>query len=113
MPTAASHEGLGNTEDKVAMGDPLLVAGGTEMAAFAGKGQKIFMVAFRTLHAGKAVIHVAAFKVAANHLLKIRSPEAVLPFKAFVVDLRKTLKMVFDAAVIIGILGIPVAINVG
>ena len=34
---------------------PLLMAGGTEMTALAGEGQKIFMVAIPALHPGKIV----------------------------------------------------------
>jgi hypothetical protein len=61
---------LGDTEDKVAMGDlfqnlsahpfaklnhSLLVAGRAEVSAFAGEGQKIFMAALSTSYPGKAV----------------------------------------------------------
>jgi PAS domain-containing protein len=59
--------------------DALLVAGGAEVAALAGKGQEIFMAAVFALHAGKAVVRVATVEVPVNDLLQIRPPETVLP----------------------------------
>jgi hypothetical protein len=50
------------------------MAGGTEMAPFAGEGQKILMAAIFAFHAGKAVVQVATIEIAINHLLDIRPP---------------------------------------
>ena len=64
---------------------PLLMAGGTEMTALAGK----FMVAIPALHPGKAVMQVATVQVAVNDLLEVGSPEPVRPFELLLADLNK------------------------
>lgn len=46
------------------------MAGETEMTAFAGEGQEIFMLTIRALHPRKAVVQVATFQAAGNDLLK-------------------------------------------
>jgi hypothetical protein len=68
---------------------PLLMAGGTEMTALAGEGQKIFMVAIPALYPGKAVVQVATVQVAVNDLLEVGPPEPVRPFEPLLVDLNK------------------------
>ena len=68
---------------------PLLMAGGTEMTALAGEGQKIFMVAIPALHPGKAVVQVATVQVAVNDLLEVGPPEPIQPFEPLLVDLNK------------------------
>jgi hypothetical protein len=72
------------------------MAGGTEMAALAGEGQKIFMVTIPTLHPGKAVVQVTTFQVAVNDLLKVGTPEPIGPFEPLLVDLNKGFKMVLQ-----------------
>ena len=57
----------------------LLMAGWAEMTALAGECQEVFMAAIFTFHAGKAVVRVAAIKIAVNHLLDIGPPKSVLP----------------------------------
>ena len=47
------------------------------MAALAGEGQEIFMLAIRAFHPGKAVVQVATFQVAGNDLLEVGPPEPV------------------------------------
>jgi hypothetical protein len=89
------------------------MAGGTEMTALAGEGQKIFMVAIPALHPGKAVVQVSAFQVAVNDLLKVGTPEPVWPFEPLLVDLNKGLKMVLHAPVIIRRLRVPGTVNGG
>ena len=59
----------------------LLMAGGTEMTALAGEGQRIFMLAIPALHPGKAVMQASAFQAAVNDLLKVGTPEPVWPFE--------------------------------
>jgi hypothetical protein len=49
---------------------PLLMAGGTEMTALTGEGQKIFVVAIPALHPGKAVVQVPAFQVRSMTFLR-------------------------------------------
>jgi hypothetical protein len=93
--------------------DPLLMAGGTEMTALAGEGQKIFMVAIPALHPGKAVVQVATFQVAGNDLLEVGPPEPVPPFEPLLVNLDEGFQMIFHAPVIIGGLGFPGAVNGG
>jgi hypothetical protein len=56
----------------------LLMAGGAEMAALARKCQQIFMAAVLAFDAGEAVVQIAAIGIPVDHLLNIRSPEAVL-----------------------------------
>jgi hypothetical protein len=92
---------------------PLLMAGGAEMTALAGEGQKIFMVAIPALHPGKAVVQVATVQVAVNDLLEVRPPEPVRPFEPLLVKLNKGLKMVLHAPVIIRRLRVPGTVNGG
>jgi hypothetical protein len=92
---------------------PLLMAGGTEMTALAGKGQEIFMLTIRAFHPGKAVVQVATVQVAGNDRLEVGPPEPVPPFEPILVDLNKGFKMVFHAPVVIGGLGIPRAVDAG
>jgi hypothetical protein len=83
------------------------------MAALAGKGQKIFMVAIPAFHPGKAPVQVATFQVAGNDFLKVGPPEPVPPFEPLFIELNNGLQPVFHTTVIIGGLGIPGAINGG
>ncbi len=57
MPVGNLLEHLG-TEPFPEFHHPLLMAGGTEMRALVGEGQKIFKVTIPALHLGKAVLHV-------------------------------------------------------
>jgi len=57
------------------------------MAAFAGKGQKILVVALIALHPGKTVSQVAAIQIPADNVLHIRTEKSVDPFEPFLVDL--------------------------
>ena len=83
---------LRNAEDEMSVGNllehlgtepfpkfhhPLLMAGGAEVAALAGEGQEIFMLAIRAFHPGKAVVQVGTFQVAGNDLLEVGPPEPV------------------------------------
>jgi hypothetical protein len=47
-------------------------------ATLARECQEIFMTAIFTLHAGKAIVHIAAIEIAIDHLLDIGPPESVL-----------------------------------
>jgi hypothetical protein len=40
-------------------------------ATLAGEGQEVFVAAIFTLHAGKAVVQIAAIEIPVNDLLKI------------------------------------------
>ncbi len=88
MPVGNFLEHIG-TEPFPEFHHPLLMAGRTEMTAFAGEGQKVFMVAIAELHPGKAVVQVATFQVALNDLLEVGSPEPVRLFEPLLVDLNK------------------------
>ena len=46
---------------------PLLMAGGTEMTALAGEGQKIFMVTIPALYPGKAMVSPLMGTLRAHH----------------------------------------------
>jgi hypothetical protein len=100
MPVGNLLEHVG-TEPFPEFHHPLLMAGGTEMTALTGEGQKIFMLAIPALHPGKAVGQVATFQGAVNDLFKVGPPEPVGPFESVLVDLNKGFKMVFHAPVII------------
>jgi len=80
----------------------LLMAGGTEVTALAGKGQEIFMAAILAFDAGKTVVRVAAIQISVNNLLQIRPPEAILPGEMIVIDSDKGLEIVLNTSVIIG-----------
>jgi len=84
MPVGNLLEHVG-TEPFPEFHHPLLMAGGTEMAALAGEGQKIFMVTIPALHPGKAVVQVAALQVAVNDLLEVGPPKSVPPFEPLLV----------------------------
>ena len=71
------------------------------------------MTAVFTLHAGEAIVQIAAVEVPVNDLLQMRSPEAVLPGEMIVIDPDKGLEVVLHAAVIIRILRVSGAINSG
>ena len=88
-------------------------AGGAEVAALAGEGQEIFMLAIRAFHPGKAVVQVATFQVAGNDLLEVGPPEPVPPFEPLLVDLNEGFPMIFHAPVISGGLGFPGSVNGG
>jgi len=83
------------------------------MAALAGKGQEVFVTAAFTLHAGKAVMQVAAIEVSINDLFQIVSPETVLPGEMLIIYLDEGFKMIFHAPVIIRRLRITGVINGG
>ena len=93
---------LGDTEDKVAMGDlfqnlsahpfaklnhSLLVAGGTEVSALARKCQKIFMAALCTSDPSKAVSQNATVQITVDHGPKIGTVKTISPLKALLIDL--------------------------
>jgi hypothetical protein len=48
----------------------------------------------------KSIMRVSTIKVAINNLSDIRSEKAILPLKAFLVDLFKCLEMIFNTAII-------------
>lgn len=58
-------------------------------------------------------MQIATIEIQINYLLKIRSPESVLPGEIRIIDTDKGFKIVLHAAVIIGQLLIPGAIDSG
>ena len=104
MPVGNLLEHVG-TEPFPEFHHPLLMAGRTEV--------KIFVVAIRALHPGKAVVQVATFQVSVNDLLEVGSPEPVRLFEPLLVNLKKGLKMVLHAPVIIRRLRVPGTVNGG
>jgi hypothetical protein len=110
-----SAEDLGYAEDEMAVRDcldhflaepfsefhdPLLVARWAEVPALARKCQKILMAAVSTFHTSKAIVQDTAIKIAINHLSHIRPEKAILSFKLFLIDLLKSLKMIFNTAIV-------------
>jgi len=85
---------------------PLLMAGGAEVPTLTRKCQKILMAAVSTFHTSKAIVQDTAIKIAIDNLSHIRPEKAILSFKALFIDLFKCFKMVFNTAIIRGILRI-------
>ncbi|MBN2438883.1 MAG: hypothetical protein JXL20_09830 [Deltaproteobacteria bacterium] len=79
------------------------------MAAFAGEGQKVLVIAVPAFHSGKAVAQVAAFQVPADDMLKIGTEESIGPLKSFFINLEEGFQ-IFDASIIIGSLRFSVPI---
>jgi hypothetical protein len=91
-----SSQDLRDAKDKIPMGyllehigakplpefhHPLLVAGGAEMSAFAGEGQKELVVAVSAFHAGKAIAQVATIQVSADDLPKVGTEVSLVTCK--------------------------------
>jgi hypothetical protein len=108
----AMRHGLENllAEPLPELDHPLLMAGGAEVAAFAREGKKVLVIAVLAFDAGEAVVEDTAIKIAVNHLLHIRTEEAVLGGEALVVGLLESLEMILDAQVIRGTLRLSGAV---
>jgi hypothetical protein len=91
----------------------LLMTGRTKMAALAGKGQEVLVVAVFALHACEAVVQISAIQIPVDDLLDIGAKKSILPFKPLLIDLEKGFKMILHAPVIIGRLWIPWTVNGG
>ena len=83
----------------------LLVAGGTEVSALAGEGQKIFMAALCTSDPGKAVAQNATVQIAVDHGAQIGTVKPIGPLKALLIDLFKVLEVILHTLIIARILG--------
>ena len=107
-------EAFGYAEDPVSAGDffknvgqkpfavfddPLPVARGAKMAAFARKRQKIFVAAIVASNPGEAASQVAAVQIPVDHVLYIRSPESIAGGVKIVPNRLQFLEMVFHAIV--------------
>ena len=77
--------------------DPLLVARGAEVPAFAGKCQEILMAAVRASDAGKSVVEDTALQIPINNLSHIGSKKPILPLKPILIDLLECLEMIFNS----------------
>jgi hypothetical protein len=108
-------EDLGDAKDEMAMGDfsqnlsahpftklhhPLLVAGRTEVVAFAGEGQKIFMAAFPTSDPGKAVTQNATVSITVDHRPQVGMVKPIGPLKALLINLFEILEMILNTLII-------------
>ena len=81
------HGGQHMIQDEAGGGlDILLVAGGAEPAALAGKGQQVFVLAMVTADAGKAALQIAAVQELADHLGDDGAQEAVAGLVNFLVS---------------------------
>jgi hypothetical protein len=80
--------------------NPLLVTRRTEVPSFARECQKVLVTAACASDAGKSIVKVATVEIPVNDAGDIRPKEAILPLKAFLIDLFKCLKMVFNTPVI-------------
>jgi hypothetical protein len=70
------------------------MAGGTEPAAPAGKGQQVFVMTVRAADPGETLLEIAAFEIGAHHLGDNRAVEAILLAKPLVIYLFEMIKMV-------------------
>ena len=103
MPVGNLLEHMG-TEPFPEFHHPLLMAGGTEVAAFTREGQEILVATVLALDAGETIVEDAAIKIAIDHLFHMSTEETVLGFKALVIDLLEFLKVILYASVILGVL---------
>jgi hypothetical protein len=71
------------------------------------------MTAVIATYASEPIMHDSAVQVPVNHLPDIRVIKAILPLKLILIDLFERFKMVLDALVIWGALGIALQVNRG
>ena len=64
------------------------------------------MAAVLALDSGKAVEEIAAIQIALHNLFDMRAKETVYFFKTIFIDLLQGFKVVFNAAIVRGLLGI-------
>ncbi len=91
--------------------DPFGMAGWTEVAPLAGKSHQEFFIAFTTSDASETLLQIAAIKELENDFLDVRSPETIFVAKSFVITPGEFVKMILDAAIPGGRLGIALAID--
>jgi hypothetical protein len=89
------------TEPFPKLDNPLLVAGGTEVPALTGKGQKILMTAISTPHPSKTVMTNPTVKISIDNPPHIGSEKPILLGKAFIIDLIKSLKVVLNRLIVL------------
>jgi hypothetical protein len=77
------------------------MAGGAKVAAFAGKSQQIFMPAVRTFDTSETMAQITAVKVSADNFFGVRAEKAILPVETLIINLFKSLKVVFNTLVIL------------
>jgi hypothetical protein len=58
----------------------------------AGEGKQLLMAAVSALHAGKAVVEIAAIQTPINNLLKIRPEETILFLESPFTNIKKTIQ---------------------
>jgi hypothetical protein len=85
---------------------PFLMAGGAKMAALAGEGKKIIVIAALAFQTGKAAVRVAAIQIAMDALLETGPEESAGLLESFLEDLHEVFQMILDTATIIGSLRI-------
>jgi len=83
------------------------VARRAEISALAGEGQKIFMAALPTPDTGKVIMWDAAIKIAINDLSHIGTEKAILFGEVIIVDLIRSLKMIFHTLIILFCTNVP------
>jgi len=80
--------------------DTLHVTGGAEVAALAGEGQQILMIAFSTFYPGKAIMQDSAIKVLKNDFFYMGSQVPILLAEIFIIRSFKFLIIVFYTLVV-------------
>jgi len=68
------------------------------MSALAEKSQEVFMVTVPALHAGKAVVQIAAVRISANDFLEIGTEKFTRSFEQFLEDMEKGFKIIPQAS---------------
>jgi len=76
------------------------MAGRSEVAAFAGKCQQIFMPAVRAFDTGETMAQITAVKVAVDNLPGIGAGKAIFCAKELIIDLFKGLEVIFNTLII-------------
>jgi len=80
---------------------PFLVAGWAEMAALAGKSQRIFVTAASTFDPCKNIVQDAAVQKSVDDLFDIGTEKAVPGCEPVVIDLLQRLKVILNTLIIL------------
>lgn len=75
------------------------MAAWTELAAPAGKGEQVFVMAIGAANTGKALFQITAFEVGPHNLGDNRTVKTILFCETFIIDLLKPVKMVQEQPV--------------
>jgi hypothetical protein len=101
------------TEPFAEFDHPFLVTRRAKVAALTGEGQEILVAAVFASDPGEAVMKDAAIEVTVNDRFDIRTQETILFGKTVVVNLLKSLEIIFNTLIIFRFLWLSRAIDGG